>query len=37
MLVAKKVELDETYVGVMLKVHAAVLPHRFRHMTQKKQ
>jgi hypothetical protein len=37
MLVAKKIELDETYVGVMLKVHAAVLFHLSRLTMPRKQ
>ena len=36
-MVKNKVELDETYVGVMLKVHAAVLLLRHRLMTPKWQ
>jgi pentatricopeptide repeat protein len=35
MLLKSKVELDETYVGVMLKVHAAVIAKSYRHTTQK--
>lgn len=35
MLLKSRVELDETYVGVMLKVHAAVTISSYRRTMQK--